>query len=175
MTEPPYPLEPVRLEAPFQAKSAAVLKEWTDWNGHMNVGYYVVAFDQATGEIFDNFGLPYEYTKLGIGMYFVLECHVNYEAEIKEGDVFRIESQILDHDHKRLHLFHTMFDNRDGKLVATNELMLTNIDYASRRSAPWPSWAKERIDGMAALHAPLPRPRQAGSVISIRRPFTTVR
>lgn len=168
MTEAPYPLEELRSEAPFHARSRVVPKDWTDWNGHMNVGYYVVAFDQATGDLFDNLGLPYEYTKLEIGMYFVLECHVNYEAEIKEGDTFRIETQILDYDHKRIHIFHSMYDAGDGKLVATNELMLMNIDFNSRRSAPWPQWAKDRIETMAASHAALPRPRQVGSVIAIR-------
>jgi acyl-CoA thioester hydrolase len=102
-------------------------------------------------------------------MYFVLEAHVNYVSEMKEGDGFRVRSQILDHDHKRVHLFHTMFAEDDGRLVATNELMLMNIDYASRRSAPWPEWAMERIETMAAAHAGLPRPEQAGSVIAIRK------
>lgn len=168
MTDAPYPLEDLRLDAPFDAGGGTVPKEWLDWNGHMNLGYYVVAFDHATGDLFNNLGLPYEYTKHRIGMYFVLECHVNYEKEIKEGDQFRIVSQILDHDAKRVHLFHHMYDRADGKLVATNELMLINIDFESRRSAPWPSWANERIEAMAALHRDLPRPRQAGSVIAIR-------
>lgn len=168
MTDAPYPLEDPRLEAPFRAKGGSVQKDWLDWNGHMNLGYYVVAFDHATGDLFNNLGLPYEYTKDRIGMYFVLECHVNYEKEIKEGDEFRIDSQILDHDAKRVHLFHSMYDLADGKLVATNELMIINIDYQSRRSAPWPTWAMERISAMAGLHRSLPRPRQAGSVIAIR-------
>lgn len=168
MQDPPYALEEPRTEAPFQATTRTVPKEWTDWNGHMNVGYYVVAFDHATGDVFDNLGLPYEYTKLEIGMYFVLECHVNYENEIKEGEEFRVESQILDHDHKRVHLFHAMYGVRDGRLIATNELMLMNIDFATRRSSPWPGWARQRIERMASAHAMLPRPRQAGSVIAIR-------
>jgi len=169
MKEPPYSLETLDLGAPFDVFRGTVLNAWTDWNGHMNVGYYVVAFDHATGEIFNNLGLPYEYTSNRIGMYFVLEAHVNYVSEMKEGDGFRVQSQILDHDHKRVHLFHTMFAEDDGRLVATNELMLMNIDYASRRSAPWPEWAMERIETMAAAHAGLPRPKQAGSVIAIRK------
>jgi acyl-CoA thioester hydrolase len=169
MKEPPYSLETLDLGAPFDVFRGTVLNAWTDWNGHMNVGYYVVAFDHATGQIFNNLGLPYEYTSNRIGMYFVLEAHVNYVSEMKEGDGFRVRSQILDHDHKRVHLFHTMFAEDDGRLVATNELMLMNIDYASRRSAPWPEWAMERIETMAAAHAGLPRPEQAGSVIAIRK------
>lgn len=169
MDEPPYVLETLKLEAPFDFYRATVINAWTDWNGHMNVGYYVVAFDHATGEIFNNLGLPYEYTSHEIGMYFVLEAHVNYLSEMKEGEAFRVESRILDHDSKRVHLFHTMYAENDGRLVATNELMLMNIDYATRRSAPWPTWAMQRIEKMSAAHANLPLPKQAGSVIRIRK------
>lgn len=167
--QPPYPLEVPNLDAPFDVFRGTVVKEWTDWNGHMNVGYYVVAFDHATGEIFNNLGLPYEYTSNGIGMYFVLEAHVNYISEMVEGAGFRVESRILDHDQKRVHLFHAMFADDDGRLVATNELMLMNIDHASRRAAPWPAWSMRRIAEMAAAHAALPRPDQIGSRIGIRR------
>ena len=34
-----------------------VLPEWIDHNGHMNLAYYVLAFDLATDEFFDGFGL----------------------------------------------------------------------------------------------------------------------
>lgn len=169
MDNPPYALETLNLDAPFDVFRRTVPEAWTDWNGHMNVGYYVVAFDHATGQIFNNLGLPYEYTSNKIGMYFVLEAHVNYVSEMKEGDSFSVRSQILDYDHKRVHLFHTMFAGDDGRRVATNELMLMNIDYATRRSAPWPIWAMQRIEAMAAAHAGLPRPAQVGNVIGIKR------
>lgn len=169
MNDLPYTLETPNLEAPFDVFRGTVAEAWTDWNGHMNLGYYVVAFDHATGELFNNLGMPYEYTSNRLGMYFVLECHVNYESEMKEGDAFRVSSQILDHDRKRVHLFHTMFAESDGRLVATNELMLMNIDYATRRSAPWPDWAMARIEAMAGAHAGLPRPKQVGSVIGIKK------
>ena len=61
-----------------------------------------------------------------------------------------------------------LFADDDGRLVATNELMLMNIDYATRRSAPWPAWAMQRIEAMAAAHSTLPRPEQAGSLIGLR-------
>jgi acyl-CoA thioester hydrolase len=64
---------------------------------------------------------------------------------------------------------HMMYHGSEGYLAATNELMLMNIDYESRRSAPWPEWAMPRIEKMAAAHARLPRPKQAGRIIGIKR------
>jgi acyl-CoA thioester hydrolase len=169
MKQPPYPLIEVDLSAPLDRHRATVLPEWIDWNGHMNVGYYVVAFDKATDTLCEQFGCSWDYTRLEMGMTFVLEAHITYDQELKEGDPLRITTQILDHDAKRVHLMHAMYHAVQGYLAATNELMLMNIDFATRRSAPWPGFAKERIEKMAAAHARLPRPAQAGRLIGIRR------
>ncbi|MBV8189347.1 MAG: thioesterase family protein [Alphaproteobacteria bacterium] len=169
MKSPPYPLIELDLSAPLDRHRATVLPEWIDWNGHMNVGFYVVAFDKATDTLCEQFGCSWDYTRLEIGMTFVLEAHVTYEQEVKQGDPLRITTQILDHDAKRLHYMHAMYHATEGYLAATNELMLMNIDYPSRRSAPWPGFAMERIEKLAAAHAGLPRPQQAGRLIGIRR------
>ena len=169
MKLPPYPMIELDLAAPFDQHRATVLPEWIDWNGHMNVGFYVVAFDKATDTLCNQFGCSWEYTRAKIGMTFVLEAHVTYDREVKEGDPLRITSQILDHDVKRLHFIHCMYHATEGYLAATNELMLMNIDYETRRSAPWPAWAMERLDKMAAAHKSLPVPAQAGRLIGIKR------
>ena len=157
------------LAAPLDRHPATVLPDWIDWNGHMNVGYYVVAFDKATDVMCEQFGCSWDYTRLKIGMTFVLEAHVTYDREVKEGDGLRITTQILDHDAKRLHFIHMMYHAKEGYLAATNELMLMNIDYQTRRSAPWPDFAMERIEKLAAAHATLPRPAQAGRLIGIKK------
>jgi acyl-CoA thioester hydrolase len=169
MKTAPYPIVDLDLAAPLDRHRAKVLPEWIDWNGHMNVGFYVVAFDKATDTLCEQFGCSWEYTKRKLGMTFVLEAHVTYDREVTEGDPLRITTQILDHDAKRLHFIHMMHHADEGYLAATNELMLMNIDYESRRSAPWPDFAMERIEKLAAAHAKLPRPRQAGRLIGIKK------
>ncbi len=169
MRSAPYPMIELDLSAPLDRHRATVKPDWIDWNGHMNVGYYVVAFDQATDTLCQQFACGFEYTRDKIGMTFVLEAHVTYDREVKEGDALRITTQILDHDAKRIHYIHTMYHAEEGYLAATNELMLMNIDYASRRSAPWPDFAMERIERLAAAHASLPKPPQAGRLIGIKK------
>jgi acyl-CoA thioester hydrolase len=169
MTDLPYPLEELDLSAPLDRHRATVLPEWIDWNGHMNVGFYVVAFDKATDTLCMQLGVGWEYTRDRIGMTFVLEAHVTYDREVREGDPLRITTQILDFDSKRVHYFHTMHHGSEGWVSATNELILMNIDYQSRRSAPWPAETLRRLERMAAAHARLPKPEKAGRVIAIRR------
>jgi len=165
----PYTLPELDLGAPLDRHRAVVKPEWIDGNGHMNVGYYVIAFDFATDTFSEQLGVSWPYTRNKIGMTFVLEAHVTYDREVAEGDPLRITTQILDYDNKRVHMFHHMHHGSEGWVSATNELMLMNIDYETRRASPWPAESMRRLEAMAAAHRHLPRPRQAGRVIGIRR------
>ena len=75
MKLPPYPMIEPNLGAPLDVHRATVLPEWIDWNGHMNVGFYVVAFDKATDTLCQQFGCGWEYTrdKLGMANYATLD------------------------------------------------------------------------------------------------------
>jgi len=165
----PYPLPALDLAAPFDRHRGAVRPEWLDANGHMNVGYYVVAFDEATDAFCDQFGVGWNYVSCCLGRVFVIEAHITYERELKGGEPLCISTQILDFDDKRLHFFHAMHHGGDGGLASTNEIMMMHIDFATRRASPWRKESRRRIAAMAAAHARLPRPAQAGRVIAIRR------
>src|SRR5437016_1608031 len=159
----------MRIDAPLDAYRDVVRPEWIDHNGHMNMGYYLVVFDLATDEFMRWIGLDAGHRDARRVTTFCLEAHVTYHREVREGDPLRFTTQLLAHDAKRLHYIHAMYHATDGYLAATNELMLMNIDYASRRSAPWPDFARERIEKLAAAHKMLPVPKQAGRLIGIKK------
>ena len=165
----PYELPELVTRAPFDIHRSSVLPEWVDWNGHMNLAFYVTAFDQASGAFMRNMGLGRRYVEGKLGMTFVLETHVTYDREMREGAPMRFATQLLERDAKRVHLYHEMFHAEQGYLAATNEVITMNIDYATRRAAPWPDFALERIEKLAAAHKALPRPRQAGRLIGIKK------
>ena len=97
----PYELPELVTRAPLDTHHSTVLPEWVDWNGHMNVGYYVVAFDQATDTLCQQFACGFEYTRDKIGMTFVLEAHVTYDRELREGAPLRFTTQLLARDAKK--------------------------------------------------------------------------
>ena len=105
----PYELPELVTSAPLDTHRSTVLPEWVDWNGHMNVAFYVTAFDQASGAFMRNMGLGRRYVDGKLGMTFVLETHVTYDREMREGAPMRFTSQLLERDAKRVHLFHEMF------------------------------------------------------------------
>ena len=162
-----YRLPELVTRAPLDIHRSIVLPEWVDWNGHMNVAFYVAAFDQASGAFMHNMGLGRNYVDNKLGMTFVLETHVTYDREMKGGAPMHFATQLLDCDAKRVHLFHEMHHAEQAYLAATNEVIVMNIDYGSRRSAPWPVQAAERLEAIWDRHKRLPRPANAGRVMGL--------
>jgi acyl-CoA thioester hydrolase len=98
-----------------------------------------------------------------------LEAHVTYDREVLLNMPLRITTRLLDHDEKRVHFFHSMFHAEEGWLASTNELVALNVNYETRRSAPWLPETKRRLDLLAAAHKTLPWPDKAGRRISLRK------
>lgn len=166
------PLDPAtdRLPpAPLELLREPVRPEWIDYNGHMNVAYYVLVFDHATDGLFALLDIGADYVRRTGMSAFVLETHVRYLQEVVEGAPLRVTGQLLDADDKRLHLWSEMFHVDDGYVAATSELLLIHVDLGTRRSAAFPPVVRERIAAVQAAHADLARPDAAGRVIGIRR------
>ena len=142
----------------FAEHAGRVKPEWIDVNGHMNLAYYLLAFDQATDTLLHHHGIGSTYTRSSNCGFFVLETHLTYEQELLEAEPFRIRTQI-----------HAMFHAEKGFLAATNEIMAVHVDLAVRRSAPWPASALASLTAMAEAHRAVPRPPQAGRSIGLER------
>ena len=155
--------------SPIDIHRESVRAEWVDYNGHMNVAYFVLVFDHATDTIFDHVGLDESYRAETNNSVFVVEAHVTYDQEVLEGAALRVTTQILDIDDKRLHLFHRMYAGESDDLLATNELMILHMDMDIRRSAPFPKKALAHFKRLNQEHEAIGRPVQSGRVIGIRR------
>ena len=146
-----------------------VRPEWTDANGHMNVAYYVLAFDRATDAFYDRLGLGWSSLEQGRSL-FTLAMNVDYLKEVFAGEAIRITSRLLDCDTKRLHYLHEMTLARDGALAATNEIVALNVGMAARKSEPFPAEIAARLAAMKAAHAALPLPPQTGRTLGLKPP-----
>lgn len=148
---------------------AEVRADWIDYNGHMNVAYYVLAFDHATDHLFDQLGIGDAYRRATNHSLFALEAHVTYERELKAGDAFAVESRLIDADRKRLHLFHHMIKSKSGETAATIEVMALHVDLAGPRSIPMSDDVFARIEARLTTDRALPAPPQLGRKVGIRR------
>ena len=122
-----------------------VLPEWIDANGHMNLAYYVVLFDQATDLLYDVLGVGQAYRDATGNSTFTAETHTLYEREVRVGERVRVVPHLLGADAKRLHYFHEMFHAEGGHRVAAQELIALHIDLSVRRVAPFPDDLSARL------------------------------
>src|SRR3989442_10893449 len=157
------------LSAPFDRYRDRVRPEWIDYNGHMNMAYYLVVFDFATDEFLDWVGLDERHRRQHRVTTFCLEAHVTYHREVREGDPLRFITLLLGHDAKRIHYIHEMYHAQEGYLAATNELMSLHVSETTRRSAPMAAEILERLARIQAAHDALPRPPQVGRTIGLDR------
>ena len=163
----------MRTESPLCLYTGAVLPAWIDYNGHMNVAYYVLAFDHASDALMDYLGMDAAYRQRENCSAFVVETHVNYQRELLAGDPLRITTQLLGFDKKRLHFFHRMYHAVDGFLAATTEIMAIHVNLRQRHGAAMPAAIMERLYALHTQHGQLPRPAQSGRVIGVRTKAAT--
>jgi acyl-CoA thioester hydrolase len=158
----------LREPAPFESRSR-VRSEWIDMNGHMNVAYYVLAFDQATDAFNEHIGIGPSYTGSSGHSVFAVGMNVDYAREVFEDDPLRISTQLLDWDAKHLQLFHHMYHAERGFLAGTNEVLLVHVSLSARRSVPFPDAVQARLAEVAQAHARLGIPPAASRRLEIAR------
>ncbi len=146
----------------------AVKPEWLDYNDHMNVAYYIAAFDLGIEDLKSTYGLDETYRKAHQRSTVALEAHITYQNEASLGDHLRIESRILATDGKRLHICQAMY--REETLLATQEAMSISFDLAARRSCPFDPALKQRIEVLQKAQATLPAPGWVGRTIGLGTP-----
>ena len=165
------PAVEIRLEhgQPLLVHRQPVLPGWIDFNGHMNVAFYVLAFDMGVDAFLDYCGLTEAFRKQHNVSTYALEAHVTYRAEVVEGDALRFEIQLLDRDDRFFHYINMMYREADGELCATAEWISIHMDMARRKPAPFLPAVAAMLEEIWQAHKDMPRPSQAGRTIGIRR------
>jgi len=112
-----------------------IIKEWTDYNGHMNLSYYILVFDIGAEVILSKFKMGEHSAKTTKKSTMVVETHTTYNQEVKEGDEVDVFISYFDHDNKRLQYKLEMYDKAKNTLSATTEILALYIDLNIRKTA----------------------------------------
>ena len=112
-----------------------IIKEWTDYNDHMNMAYYVLIFDLAWEFILEKFKMGEHSAKTTKKSTMVVETHTTYNNEVKQGEEVDIVLTYFDHDKKRLHFKLEMYEKSKQTLSATIEMLSLYIDLNQRKVA----------------------------------------
>ena len=114
-------------------KSEKIVKDWTDYNGHLNVAFYVHVFDIAADVMLDNFKMGGTSAKQDKKTTFVAEMHTVYKQEVRLGEEVETYLTYVDHDKKRIHYRLSMFHKEKKYLAATNEVLSLYVDLSQRK------------------------------------------
>jgi len=148
--------------------SGRVDQGWTDYNGHMTEFRYLEVFSMATDRLLVWIGGGPAYVETGSSWY-TIETHIKHIDEVAAGKPMRVETQLIQHDAKRIHLFHKLYGAEKGNLLATGEHMLMHVDMKAGRSSPMPDAMKGLCDTIAERQSALPRPEEIGASIGLRQ------
>ena len=127
-------------------KSEKVIKEWTYYNGHLNVAFYVRIFDIAADIMLDNFNMGGESAKKDKRTTFVAEMHTIYKQEVRLEEEVETHVTYVDHDKKRIHYRLSMFHKEKKYLAATNEVLSLYVDLDQRKVVEFDPDRKKVMD-----------------------------
>lgn len=149
------------IASPLRLHEVRVPPEWLDYNGHMHESRYLQVFGDAADALFRFVGIDSEYLAAG-GSYYTVETHLTLLRQVLAEERLHVTTQLLGHDSKRLHAFHSLYRSTDGVLLATAEQMYLHVDTTAGRAGAAADAVLARVARIAEAHAGLPPPERAG-------------
>ena len=141
--------------------------QWLDYNDHMNVAYYVMAFDLGIDTFKDAIGITLNSIQQKKRSTVALESHITYKQEAKLGDSLRIETRIVDFDGKRIHYYQEMY--REKELLSTQETLSISFDTAARKVCEFEQEPAENLRLMLQRQQAIEKTGVIGRSIAIKK------
>ena len=159
------------MTTPMPCLDIEIPVAWVDYNDHLNDAYHAVAFSQAGDAFMERIGLgPTGREATGRTIY-TLALVIRYLAEAKLGQRLAISLQVLETDSKRMRVWLEARRVDDDALVSTSEQVFMCVDRTGDRprAADFPADVAAQLETIAADHAGLSTPLEAGQGLTLRR------
>lgn len=158
------------IKTPLTLFETTVRPAWIDEYGHVNIAHYLTIADHSNWAFWNWINAPNGAIEARGGHeYVIVENHVHYLGELMADDPIRTETRLLAHDDKRFILFHEIYKQGEDTPAATNEAKFLSFDLNARRPSRWTETPAARLSEIAAAHAALEAPAQAGLGIALKR------
>ena len=122
-----------KLSLPVKVSKGTVKEEWIDYNGHMNMAYYVQCFEESSDFLLEQIGLGYRYAIEERKGVFVIKCEINYRKEINLNENFIISLDELVCKGKKLIVGLKML-NSNNETIADYKILNLNVDLETKKS-----------------------------------------
>ena len=133
-------------ELPAQT-ALTVPSSFIDENGHMNIGRYLeVGGEGMWRRTQRDLGMPDTYiTERGFST-FTAEHHIQYFAEILEGEEVSVHVRLIERSDKVLHMAALIANRTKQQFSSMVEATVVHIDMSTRRPTPYPADIAELLD-----------------------------
>jgi acyl-CoA thioester hydrolase len=126
--------------------SQKIIKDWIDYNGHMNVTYYLFIFDKFGADNLNTiFKMGEDSAMTTKKSTMMVETHITYNQELLLDDEIDINCVYFDHDKKRLQYKMEMIHKEKKYLASTIEVLALYVDLNKRKVA---EFEEEKINIM---------------------------
>ena len=116
--------------------SQNIIKDWIDYNDHMNVSYYLLIFDKFGADTLNDILRMGEHSaKTTKKSTMMVESHITYNQELLLNDKVNINLVYFDHDKKRLQYKMEMIHKEKKYLASTIEVLALYVDLNKRKVA----------------------------------------
>ena len=116
--------------------SQKIIKDWIDYNDHMNVSYYLLIFDKFGADTLnDIFKMGEHSAKTTKKSTMMVESHITYNQELLFNDEVDINCVYFDHDKKRPQYKMEMIHKEKKYLASTIEVLALYVDLNDRKVA----------------------------------------
>ena len=114
--------------------SQKIIKDWIDYNNHMNVSYYLLIFDKYGADVLnDSFKMGEHSARTTGKSTMIVESHITYNQELKMYDEIDVNLVFFDHDKKRLQYKMEMIHKQKKYLASTIEILALYVDLNTRK------------------------------------------
>ena len=114
--------------------SQKIIKDWIDYNNHMNVSYYLLIFDKYGADILNDVFKMGEHSAKTTGKStMIVESYITYNQELKVDDEVEVNLLYFDHDKKRLQYKLEMKHKEKKFLASTIEILSLYVDLNERK------------------------------------------
>ena len=114
--------------------SQKIIKDWIDYNNHLNVSYYLLIFDKYGADVLnDKFNMGENSAKTTGKSTMIVESHMTYDQELKLNDEVDINLIYFDHDKKRLQYKIEMIHKEKKFLASAIEVLALHVDLNNRK------------------------------------------
>ena len=123
-----------KLSLPIKVSQGTVKEDWIDYNGHMNMAYYVQCFEESSDFLLEHMDLGYRYAMEEQKGVFVIKCEINYRKEINLHKNFIISLEELVFKGKKLIVGLKML-NENNETIADYKILNLNVDLETKKSS----------------------------------------